>query len=698
MVSKPFPSPSPSLRRIASAVNARRYVIACVCLLIVAAALRFYGLSEFGLGYDEALAALNSKGAFGELLYNTRNKNSSPILYPVALWAVQQIESSNFSVRVMSAIASALTVGALLFVMPRVGVPRRAAFLAALMAALSIAAIEHARGVREYSVDALIAALMIAGALQYLRDGRRALLCAALFVGPLLQYGLVLFGVAVIGAAALASVASAQTGVWRGARISFDKIAQNSFHNGVWDARRISAAAVWEWLEGRIGLLLPVACFGAGCALSWWLTARNHLMAGSWNAHGYLAGYYYEDGFDVVAMAGFAIGRTWDLLGYHMPTVIAAGALLAFGAIALGWALRRRRLDAIALLCAWALGVAVCAALMGAYPLGSVHQNLYLGPIIFLTAGVAFNALADGAAAVARRAWVGTALAGLAAGVIAIVGANAIWQGGIYGGGNNILQVLDALDEREQDGDAVYVYGWAVESVQFYKGENPPANYFYQSTACPGGLCVLDEMFIELGEARRIWLIHNVTVSVPEEIAAYSQEIGVEQIAHGWHTLHLITDFEEAAADLRKEWLAMKEAEAAAEAASVDTADIDEKEWLDMYDAVASEAPSAVSDYNLHLRDDALYYLRRPCAAADTETRFFLHIYPEDAADLPADNGSDVLENLDFRFPHYGFRADDRCIIRRALPEYPIERIHTGQFINSAWGVVWEAYLPPLSR
>ena len=669
---------SPSLRRIASAVNARRYVVGGACLLIVAAALRFYGMSDYGLGYDEALAALNSKGAFGELLYNTRNKNSSPILYPIALWAVQQIESSTFSVRVMPAIASALTVGALLFVMPRVGVPRRAAFLAALLAALSVAAIEQAQNSREYSVDALVAALMIAGMLQYLRNGGRALLCVALFVGPLLQYGLVLFGAAALGAAALAPVASAQTGVW--------------------GARRISAAAVWGWLEGRIGLLLPLSAFAAGCGLSWWLTARNHLMAGSWNAHGKLAGYYYEGGFDVVAMAQFAIGRTWDMAIYHMPTVIAAGALLAFGALALAWALRRRRLDAIALLCAWALGAAVCAALYGAYPLGDTHQNLYLGPIIFLAAGGAFNALADGAAAVARRAWVGTALAGLAAVAIAIVGANAIWQGGIYGGGNNILQVLDALDEREQDGDAVYVYGWAVESVQFYKGENPPANYFYQSTACPGGLCVLDEMFIELGEARRIWLIHNVSVSVPEEIAAYSQEIGVEQIAHGWHTLHLITDFEEAAADLRKEWLAMKEAEAAAEAASVDTADIDEKEWLDMYDAVASEAPSAVSDYNLHLRDDALYYLRRPCAAADTETRFFLHIYPEDAADLPADNGSDVLENLDFRFPHYGFRADDRCIIRRALPEYPIERIHTGQFINSAWGVVWEAYLPPLSR
>ena len=55
---------------------------------------------------------------------------------------------------------------------------------------------------REYSVDALVAVLMIAGLLWYLRDGRKALLCASLLIGPLLQYGLVLFAAAAaIGAA-----------------------------------------------------------------------------------------------------------------------------------------------------------------------------------------------------------------------------------------------------------------------------------------------------------------------------------------------------------------------------------------------------------------------------------------------------------------------------------------------------------------
>ena len=649
-------------------MNARRYAIAGICLLIVAAALRFYGISEYGLLYDEALAALNSKGSFAEVLDNTRERNSSPILYPIALWAVQQAASSNFSVRVMPAVASALTVGALLFLLPRLGVPRRAAFMAALLAALSVAAIEHAQNSREYSVDALCAALMIAGALQYLRGGGKALLCAALFVGPLLQYGLVLFGVAVIGVAAIAPAASAQTLVGGG-------------------RQAYGAGTVWGWLKGRIGLLLPMACFAAACAASWALTLRYQWTPGGWNSYDdYLTAYYYQSGFDAAAIVGFAIGRTWDLLSYHMPSVIAAAALLAFGAIALAWALRRRRLDAIALLALFAIGVSLCAALMVAYPFGGIRQCLYLGPIVFLAAGGAFHSLADSATAVMRWARVGPALGIAAAGMIALVGAaairqDALLQDNLYHSANNIKQVFAALDEREREGDAVYVYRWAVPSVEFYKGAKPD-NYFYEQVPCPAALTrswtvcfpeALAEMFRELSEARRIWLIHNTHANVQQEIAAYSQEITVEEIdvagiaPVGWNALYLITGFEEVVADLRKE-------------------------WRDMYDAVASEAPSVAADYNLYLRDNALYYAKRPCAPADTDAKFFLHIYPTNATDLPAYNG--VLENLDFDFINYGFLTDDKCIIRRALPEYPINRIHTGQFVYPDGAVVWEAYLP----
>ena len=651
-------------------LNARRcYIIVCVCLLVVAAALRFDGLSEYALLYDEALAAINSKGAFVEVIDRTRDRNSSPILYPLALWAVQKVWSAEFSVRFMPALGSALTVLALLFWMPRLGVARGAAFGAALLTALSVAAIEHAQDGREYSLDALVAVLVIAGTLRYLRDGRSGLLCAGLFVGPLLQYGLALFGVAALCAAALAApAASAQTGANAG-------------------VRRANGVAILGWLRGRIGLLLPIACFGAACALSWWVTLRYQWTDGGWGGGGaYLTGYYYQGGFDAAAIAMFVVGRTWDLLIYHMPSEIATVALLAFGALGLAWWLRRRRLDAVALLALFAVGVSLCAALLRLYPLGDIRQCLYLGPIVFLAAGGAFHSLAEDAARVARRAWVEPALALAAAGMIALAGAAAVRQYdlrqySLYYSVNNIRQVLAAIDEREREGDAVYVYRWAVPSLEFYKGEKPD-NYFYESVHCPTALwtervdCVpeaLAEMFGELSEARRIWLIHNVKVSVPKEIAAYSQEVSVEEIAVekiapvGWNTLHLITGFGGVASDIRKGWLAM-------------------------YEAVASEAPSVVSDYNLYLRDDALYYAKRPCAAADTDARFFLHIYSGDAAGMRAAGG--VLENLDFDFADYGFRAGDKCIIRRGLPEYPDGRIHTGQFVYPDGTVVWEAELP----
>ena len=172
-----------------------------MCLLLVAAGSRFYDLTGNSLWFDEVVVSNNSSGALSDVIPNTRCCNSSPILYPLALWMVQKADVSAFSIRVLPAMASALTVAVMLFLLPRLGVARWAAFMAALLATLSIVAIEHAQDAREYSIDALLTVLMIAGLLWYLRDGRKALLCASLFLAPLLQYGLVLFGGAVMAAA-----------------------------------------------------------------------------------------------------------------------------------------------------------------------------------------------------------------------------------------------------------------------------------------------------------------------------------------------------------------------------------------------------------------------------------------------------------------------------------------------------------------
>lgn len=653
--------PSPSLRRMATAVNARRYATACVCLLIVAAALRFYDLPKNSLWHDEAVAAIIARGTISEVIINagTRYSNTSPVLYPIVLWAVQKAASTEVSVRLMPAAASLLTVAALLFLMPRVGVPRRVAFLAALLAALSAAAIEHAQDAREYSVDALVATLIIAGTLQYLRNGRKTLLCGALFVAPLLQYGLVLFGVAALSVAALAPTA---------------------FSGYACSARRTLAAAIWERLKRRIDLILPGACFAAACVLTWALTARYQWVAGGWGRSGYLEDFYYQGGYDAATILEFSGNRIWSLLSYHMQIVIAATALIALGAL-LPLALKRRRCDAIALLALFAVGIALCAAVMGVYPMGGSRHNLYLGPIVFLAAGSAFNSLAADVATIARHAWLAPALtAAAAAAAIAVAGAAAVRHADTYYAKDaSMAQVLAALDERKREGDAVYVSRYEVPAVSFYK-YGKPADYFYGKAVCWGDSwgatswaecfpAILDEMFRMSNNSRRIWFIHNSSVSVPKEMAAHSQETAVEEIVDdGWTTLHLITGFDELAANIREE-------------------------WLDMHADFASDTPSAAASYNLYLQDDALYYAKQPCAPADTEARFFLHIYPTDAAVLPSYRRQYGFDNLDFAFHDYGIRIDDRCIIRRALPEYAVDRINAGQFVPPSGPRVWEAEL-----
>ena len=638
-------------------MNARRCAIACVCLLIIAVGLRFYNLNENQLWHDEVVAVSNSRGALWEVLDNTRYLNSSPILYPIALWAAQKASSTEFGALFISAASSALTVGALLFLTPRVGVPRRAAFMAALLAAFSTAAIHHAQDAREYSVDALIAALIIVGALQYMRDGRKALLCAALFAGPLLQYGLVLFGAAALGAAA---VAPSQT---------LDC-----------DMRGSYVGAVWRRVKPRIGLLLPIACFAAACAISWGLTARYQWAPGGWNSAGYLAAAYYQGDYAAADAADFAIGRTWGLLSYHMPAVVAWGALLAFGGLLLAW-LRRGRFEPIALLALFAVGIGVCAALTGVYPFGGIRQCLYLGPIIFLAAGAAFHSLAGDAAGLARRKRLAPALGGAAAVGIALIGAAEVWQSRndayLYYSDTSMKRILAALEENAQEGDGVYVSAWEVPIIKFYRSEKPD-NYFYGSVYCHNitwAVCVdemLDEMFIAFNGSSRIWLIHNRGIFASKEIAEYSAEYSHEAVVEeipvdGWNTLHLIAGVDELIASIREKWL----------------------------DVESDGSPIAESAYKVYLHDNALYYVKRPCVPADTEARFFLRVYPENANNLSVDQRRSGSANHNFDFRRYGLRGGpDKCVARRELPNYAISRVHTGQFVHSDGQVTWEVDFP----
>ena len=102
--------------------------------------------------------------------------------------------------------------------------------------------------------------------------------------------------------------------------------------------------------------------------------------------------------------------------------------------------------------------------------------------------------------------------------------------------------------------------------------------------------------------------------------------------------------------------------------------------------------PDARAPFNLYLQDIQLTYRREPCAAADTAARFFLHLIPADAADLPPERRPHGFANRDFDFAEWGGRFDSKCVATVPLPDYPIAAIRTGQYIPGQ-GQLWAAEL-----
>ena len=510
------------------------YYAVGVCLLVVAAGLRFYDLPGNSLSHDEAAAANIARGAPLEVIYGTRCCNSSPILYPAALWAVQQVASTPFSVRLLPAAASVLTVAVILFLLPRLGVNRWAAFLAALLATLSVAAIEHAQDAREYSLDALLAALLIAGLLWYLRDGRKVLLCVALFLAPLLQYGLVLFGVAVIGAAILLTPPPP----------TLAAAPMNSY-----------LSRVRDWLKARLALVGPAACFLAGCALSYAVTVRQQWQQGYLGPEGYLAAYYYQGKFDAPAIFEFAIEGIWGLLTYHLPAVVAIAALVALALLLAATSFRkipgRFPENAIAVLGALCLAISVGAALLGRYPLGDIRQVIYLGPIIFLAVGVAFQGAAGYLAGLTRRSWLAPALVAAVAVAIALAGVGAITQDRPYQTMENSESVFTALKENVRDDDLVYAVWGVVPALRFYQGDGEkPANYYYGTVWCaPTTEPCFREMVDSAGALPnapdRIFLVHD-DKAILEKVARLGAPVSVESVVtDGYFHIVLITNVKE---------------------------------------------------------------------------------------------------------------------------------------------------------
>ena len=105
----------------------------------------------------------------------------------------------------------------------------------------------------------------------------------------------------------------------------------------------------------------------------------------------------------------------------------------------------------------------------------------------------------------------------------------------------------------------------------------------------------------------------------------------------------------------------------------------------------------ARSGFNVHVVDivasgemrgaGALAYLKAPCDLDDTQGRFYLHLIPVDAN---LARGATEMERRDFVFFNgHGVVFDDKCLMRLALPPWPVANVYTGQFHPAGDAASW---------
>ena len=111
------------------------------------------------------------------------------------------------------------------------------------------------------------------------------------------------------------------------------------------------------------------------------------------------------------------------------------------------------------------------------------------------------------------------------------------------------------------------------------------------------------------------------------------------------------------------------------------------------YQSIVAGQAVLRAHFDIYLNDNTLHYVRDTCSPADVQTRFFLHIMPHDTNDLPQHRQQYGFDNLGFAFYEHVVRFDGKCLASVPLPDYPIARINTGQWIPDE-GKLWEGEFP----
>lgn len=96
------------------------------------------------------------------------------------------------------------------------------------------------------------------------------------------------------------------------------------------------------------------------------------------------------------------------------------------------------------------------------------------------------------------------------------------------------------------------------------------------------------------------------------------------------------------------------------------------------------------SELDVYLAEDRLVYVKDKCRSTDADATVFLHVEPVDYEDLPGNRRQYGFETREIR-PERSTRISDRqCAFTVELPDWPIRRFRTGQYVPGS-GELWSA-------
>ena len=116
------------------------------------------------------------------------------------------------------------------------------------------------------------------------------------------------------------------------------------------------------------------------------------------------------------------------------------------------------------------------------------------------------------------------------------------------------------------------------------------------------------------------------------------------------------------------------------------------------YQQIQSLKPDITANFNVYLTGKELTYLKDPCLPTDTEPLFFLHLIPADQKNLPVHRQQHGFDNLDFSSSAFDQAKKiptltNKCLATIPLPDYPITKIRTGQYIPNQ-PPIWQKEIP----